>query len=444
MDKVTLDMIRLLKERTDIARDIGKIKKDAGIRVSDIQREDSLREKVVKLCDSVGLEDSIASRFLNFLIDESVRVQSTKKQTHLAMFLKAKSLEEQGKEIIHMEVGEPDFMPPLDVRDALGEAYDMGFVRYGRTGGMPQFQSALAKHVSERFGADAKSQNILVTHGARFSVFLAITTLLSPGDEIIVIEPAWPAYSDCAANSGVKVRTIHTSIKDSWEPSVDQIRDAVNPSTKMIVMNYPNNPTGKILSSNTQDEIISLAKEKNLYVLSDEVYSEYAPKDWKSILAYGYEKSIVVQSFSKSHAMTGFRIGFTISDSTIIDKMSRLQALCLTSVSEPIQYAAMKALDSDVSENPRVIRQRLEAVSDRAEQIGLEFARPDGAMYLFARAKDGEFNGTRLANSLLEHGLAVAPGEGFGEYAEFIRISACLDEKRLMKGMNILDGVLNR
>ena len=442
MDEITLEMIKLLKSRMQIAKEIGEIKKNLGKQVTDESREENLRNKVVSLCNEVGLEEPIGTKFLNFLLNESVKVQSTNKQTHLSIFLKAKSLEEQGKKIIHMEVGEPDFLPPIEVKTALEKVYDEGFLKYGQAKGLPKFRSALAKKTSETFDVNTTQENILVSPGARFSVFLAITTLLNPGDEIIVIEPAWPAYKDCALNAGVKVRSIQTTLESKWEPSIKKIEDAINSNTKMIVLNYPNNPTGKILPINLQDEIINLARKNNLFVLSDEIYAQYSYKDWKSILSYNYEKSIVTQSFSKSHAMTGFRIGYAISNPEIIDKMSKLQALCLTNVSEPIQFVALQALNADTSNNTNIVKSRLEVLIQKAKAIGLEFVEPDGSMYLFAKVPKDGFDGTEFANSLLDRGLAVAPGEGFGDCKDFIRISACQDEKALIEGMSILQNIL--
>ena len=442
MDEITLEMIKLLKARMQIAKEIGEIKKSLGKQVTDESREENLRNKVVSLCNEVGLEEPIGTKFLNFLLNESVKVQSTNKQTHLSIFLKAKSLEEQGKKIIHMEVGEPDFLPPIEVKTALEKVYDEGFLKYGQAKGLPKFRSALAKKTSETFDVNTTQENILVSPGARFSVFLAITTLLNPGDEIIVIEPAWPAYKDCALNAGVKVRAIQTTLESKWEPSIKKIEDAINSNTKMIVLNYPNNPTGKILPINLQDEIINLARKNNLFVLSDEIYAQYSYKDWKSILSYNYEKSIVTQSFSKSHAMTGFRIGYAISNPEIIDKMSKLQALCLTNVSEPIQFVALQALNADTSNNTNIVKSRLEVLIQKAKAIGLEFVEPDGSMYLFAKVPKDGFDGTEFANSLLDRGLAVAPGEGFGDCKDFIRISACQDEKALIEGMSILQNIL--
>jgi len=439
IEEITLEMIKLLKTRTDVAKQIGDAKANLGMTVTDEEREDALRSQVTKLCKEIDLDQSTALKFLNFLFNESVKVQSDNKQTHLSVFLKAKALEEEGKKIIHLEVGEPDFKPPEEVKTALAEVYDKGYGKYGSPKGITELRKALSEE------GVLPLEDIMICPGARFAVYLAINTLLNPGDEIIVIEPAWPAYKDCALNAGIKVRTIKTTLETKWEPSVEQINNTINENTKMIVLNYPNNPTGKILPRKLLDSIVQTAKEHDLYILSDEIYEYYytdgdlkAPDIWTE---YGYEKTIVTKSFSKSYAMTGYRIGWVIAEPSIIEKMSKLQALSLTNVSEPIQYAALQALKADVSGNTEIINSRLEALIKIAKDIGLEFVEPDGAMYLFAKTKYKNFDATKFSEKLLEHGVAIAPGEGFGDYKEFFRITA-IDETRLKEGMIILDTIL--
>ena len=434
IEEVTLEMIKLLKTRTDIAKQIGDAKANLGMTVTDEEREDALRKQVIKLCKEIDLDQSTALKFLNLLLNESVKVQSDGKQTHLSVFLKAKALEEEGKKIIHLEVGEPDFKPPEEVKTALAEVYDKGYGKYGPAKGITELRMALSKK------QDVDFENIMICPGARFGVYLAITTLLNPGDEIIVIEPAWPAYKDCALNAGIKVRTIKTTLETKWEPSIEQINNAINENTKMIVLNYPNNPTGKMISEDL-DSIMQAAKEHDLYVLSDEIYSDYTFKGLIDMEMEDYKKSIITKSFSKSYAMTGYRIGYVIAEPSIIEKMSKLQTLSLTNVSEPIQYVALKALDVDTFENERKIKSRLEVLVKSAKDIGLEFVEPDGAMYLFAKTKYKNFDATKFSEKLLERGVAIAPGEGFGDYKEFFRITA-IDETRLKEGMIILDSIL--
>jgi len=442
IEEITLEMIKLLKTRTDIAKQIGDAKASLGMTVTDEEREDALRSQVTKLCKEIDLDQSTALKFLNLLLNESVKVQSDGKQTHLSVFLKAKALEEEGKKIIHLEVGEPDFKPPKEVKTALEEVYDKGYGKYGSPKGIMELRTAIGIGIEGH--DEGIEDSIMICPGARFGVYLAITTLLNPGDEIIVIEPAWPAYKDCALNAGIKVRTIKTTLETNWEPSIEQINNAINENTKMIILNYPNNPTGKDLTEDMIEKIMFIAMDHDLYVLSDEIYEIYHSKGdshrWQ-LWAHNYEKSIVTKSFSKTFAMTGYRIGYTIADPSIIEKMSKLQALCLTNVSEPIQYAALQALDSDAYGNNAIIKPRLEVLVKIAKDIGLEFIEPDGAMYLFAKTKYKNFDATKFSEKLLEHGVAIAPGEGFGDYKEFFRITA-IDETRLKEGMTILDTML--
>jgi len=437
IEEVTIEMLSLLKTRTEIAQEIGKIKNKEGMSVSNESREDELRELVKRQCKEIDFDSNTALKFLNFLLNESVKVQSSESKTHLAIFLKAKELEQKGKKIIHLEVGEPDFQPPINVKKSLSEVYDKGFGKYGPAKGLPEFRTKLAEFTNENFDTKINSENVMVTPGARFGVFVSITTLLDPGDEMIVIEPAWPAYRQCAINAGIKVRTVKTTLESKWEPSIDEILSCINDNTKMIVLNYPNNPTGKILPKKLQDQIVEISKKHNLYILSDEIYSNYSNKEWTSILSYNYERSIITQSFSKSHSMTGYRIGYLISNQKIVERLVKLEALCLTNVSEPIQYTAMKSLEDDVTDNVKIMNERLVKLEEICKDMELEFVRPDGAMYIFARTKE-PINFSELSEELLNYGVAIAPGIGFGDYNEFFRISACLDIKTLIEGMDIL------
>lgn len=439
MDEITLSMVRLLKERVDVSARIGDAKRRDGLPVIDEPRESDLRERVLSEAASLGLSKDIAARFLSHLINKSAGIQSAGDSAHLAVFGRAKAMEAEGRDIIHMEVGEPDFEPPAYAGSGLLEGFRAGLTRYGLPAGDARLRGALAEDVNGRYRASMGVDNILVTPGARFAVFSAITTLLDPGDEIVIVEPAWPAYREAALYRGAKPRILHTTLEDGWEPSLDEMENILTSQSRMVVLSYPSNPTGKILPKRALDGIMEMAARHDLYVLSDEIYRDYAPRGaHRSVLEYSYPKGIVTQSFSKSHAMMGFRIGYAAASGDTIRRMTAASALCLTGVAGVIQHAALKAMNHDISANVREMRRRLDVVSEMAGKAGLEFAKPDGAMYVFARVPGAD--GMDVVEECLDRGLALAPGSGFGHYPEFIRISAGTD--RVKSGMGILHDVV--
>lgn len=430
MDSVTLEMTRLLAERTRLARMIGEAKRGRGIAVEDGAREAQLREAVLREADKSGLGRGAASRLLSVLLRESHAVQGGGRQTPASVLARARELERRGRSIIHMEVGELDLAPPPAALRALSSADRWG---YGAPEGGDELRSAIARREG------TTPDRVIVTAGARFAVFAAMASLLEPGDEVVVIEPAWPAYRDCAARAGAKTRAVRTTLEDGWTPDPAAVLEAIGPNTRMLVLNYPNNPTGRVLPKKVQDELVGTASDAGLYLLSDEIYRDYARRPPPPVT--GHEKSVSVQSFSKSHAMTGFRAGYAVADPGIISRMARVQADALTCVPTPVQGAALAALDSDISANVRAVESRMAALESAASEAGLEFARPDGAFYLFVRTGG---DGARVCSRALEEGLAVSPGEAFGDYKGFVRLSACLDEKILKEGVARLAQVLER
>jgi aspartate aminotransferase len=219
----------------------------------------------------------------------------------------------------------------------------------------------------------------------------------------------------------------------------------INTSTKLIVLNYPNNPTGKVLDEKITEKIVSLAKDNNMYLLSDEVYSDYAFNGFKSILEYDYDKSIMISSFSKGHAMTGFRVGYAIANKDIVDKMAKVQATALTSVAEPMQHCALAALKgNDPSQNKKKMKKRLDLICNRLRKISFRFFEPEGAMYVYPKFKNEiEDDDVTVVERLLDLGIAVAPGSGFGDsYRKFIRISGCQSEDLLQEGLDRLEAAM--
>jgi len=438
---ITAQIMRNVHQRTELAKQIGAIKNSLGIDVKDEKVEQEIRLMVLSLADEIGMGRDFALQLLNVLLEESEQVQVQKrlqkrqKQTHLGIFMKAKQLEASGKKIIHMEVGEPDYEPPAIVGESLVHSFRLRQYHYTDTRGIRKLRDAIA----EKEGVS--EDQVVVTPGGRFAVFSAITSLLKAGQELIVIEPAWPAYKQCADFIGARTKVLRTTLANKWMPDIRQLEEMVNPSTKMIVLNYPNNPTGKILDGKTLKTIVSIAKDNNLYLLSDEVYADYAFKKFVSIHQYGYDQSILVSSFSKCYAMTGFRVGYAVTNKDIIAKMATVQAIGITSVAEPMQHAALAALSEYPSENVRMMKKRLDFVCGKLKEMSLRFVEPEGAMYVYPELPNGE--DIKLVEKLLEKGVAIAPGSAFGDYySQFVRISACQPEKILERGLTIMASVM--
>lgn len=440
---VTADIIRLVQKRMSIASEIGNIKDNLMMKIEDISVEQDIARYVHELGTQFGLNNEFIGKLLNLLLLESINIQKAKtskkeaKLDHMAMFLKAKQLESEGKKIIHLEVGEPDYLPPVNVKNELLKTFEKKRIHYTQTNGVPMLRNLIAQERS------VKEENVIITPGARFAVFSAMVSNLSIGDELIISEPAWPAYRDCANFIGVKVKAIRTNVEQKWDLDLDQLEQLITSNTKMIVLNSPNNPTGKIIREREIDDILKLARKNDIFVLSDEVYSMYSYIPYKSILDFGYDKSIMVSSFSKSHAMTGFRVGYAISSKDIIDRISKIQAIAITSVAEPMQYAAIAAMNSNVTKNMTLIKKRLDFIKSELENLPCEFVNPDGGMYYFVRFNNS-IDVNKIIFNLLNEGVAVAPGIGFGEtYFDFIRISACQPTKLLNDGLKILKKVTN-
>lgn len=486
MKVVTNQILNLINQRMIIAKDIGAIKTKLNIEIIDDNVEQDIKNYLLQNSNHLDLNSEFSGRIVNLLINESIRIQNLERiksnkeheaalgdvdmknlkidnikdtdqhkkekhkiKTHLDVFNAAKNLESDGKNIIHLEVGEPDLLPPEEVNDGLRRIYESGRFHYTQSAGIKELRDGLSKYIyelSNRRGNNpmdlVNPNNIIVTPGGRFAIFCVFSALLKPGDEIIVIEPAWPACYDCACYLGVKTRIVKTEIEGNWEPDISEIEKYLNINTKIICLNYPNNPTGKILSKKTLESIIDLAIRKNIFILSDEVYCNYSYMKFHSITSFPYDKSILIGSFSKTFAMTGFRVGFAYAtDKNLIDKITQIQALSLTSVAEPMQYCAIQALRSDPESYTRTMRKRIEIACSILEDMPLTFTYPDGAMYIFAKIdRSLNLNDLKLVEKLLENGVAVAPGSGFGNsYSDFIRISACINEEKLLEGLGIME-----
>jgi aspartate aminotransferase len=447
-DKVrglTIQIMRTVQQRIELARQIGEVKSRLGVDIRDEKVEHDIRTRVMSLAEEIGMSTEFALQLLNVLLAESEHVQVQKselkaveKQTHLSIFSRARQLEASGKKIIHMEVGEPDYSAPARVGAALADSFRMKYYHYTDTQGIVKLRDAIAT----KEGGEISKDQVIVTPGGRFAVFSAITSLLRAGQELIVMEPAWPAYRECADFVGARTKILRTNLENKWIPDTKQLEGMINSTTKMIVLNYPNNPTGKVLDDKTIEKIVLIAKDHDLYLLSDEVYADYVFGEFRSIRKYDYAKSIVVGSFSKRYAMTGFRVGYGIANKEIISRMTSIQAVAITSVAEPMQRAALAALEVDPSENIQLMKSRLGLVCSKLKKMSLRYVDPDGAMYVYPELPKGTED-LPIVEKLLEKGVAIAPGTGFGDaYKRFVRISACQPERMLEKGLDVMASVI--
>ena len=485
MKTITQQIISLINERMEIAKRIGEIKQEMSLNIIDDKVEQEIKNFILKESDKKGLDPEFIGRIINLLISESIKIQTSeinkinqinninkvndnvffkeiekndppshsnnifsdlKIKTHMDVFNKAKQLDSLGQKIIHMEVGEPDFSPPFQVKDELCLIYDKQKYHYTETAGINNLRRKLAIYltnlIDNKKNSEIHPENIIATVGGRFAIFCTFSSMLKPGDEIIVIEPAWPAYKDIANYLGAKAKIIKTNLHERWEPDISLLENSINVNTKIICLNYPNNPTGKILDEKKLESIVDLARKNNLLILSDEVYCNFAYQKFTSILKFQYEKSIMIGSFSKTYSMTGFRVGFAYSlDKNLINKINKVQSLSLTSVAEPMQYCALAALSYNPIEYTNIMKKRIDFVCSKLNNTPFEFIYPDGAMYVFAKINEKlAIDDLSLIEKLLQKGVAIAPGSGFGEtYKNYIRISTCIDEEKLNKGLDIIN-----
>ena len=399
-----------------------------------------LIEELEEECGKLGLSEEFARRLLGLMLDEEERLRGGRPAPSglkLREFAsKVQELQRMGEKVMRLELGEPDFSAPPSVVEAACKALREGYSKYGPATGIKELRQAVASKLSERFGLDLKPENVVITAGGTFAVYGSIEAVTKPGDEVVVIEPAWPLYAHQARWLGRRVLTIRTRFEEDWDP-VEMLQEKVSKLTKLIILNYPNNPTGKILDRGSLKAILELAEDAGAWVLGDEVYMDFCYKDgFASVLELPAERKIMVNSFSKTWGMTGFRVGYIVSDPEVAMKVARAQNTAMTCIPEFVQRAALAALSDEESarRNIELIGERLKILYEELSRSKLiEVKPPEGAMYIFPRIKVDGFDSWRFAWTLLEKKrVSIAPGACFGEdYNSYLRISAVLDGEPL-------------
>jgi aspartate aminotransferase len=345
---------------------------------------------------------------------------------------KALKLESEGKKIIRLNLGDPDMATPPEIVEAAYGAMKAGKTKYSSSYG----ETKLRTKIAEVHGV--KTENVVITPGSKWAIFATMFLMLKNGGNIISPTPYWTAYDLIAKTIGAKTKLLHTNMEDGWKVDLNKLQDLIDSETKMIILNNPNNPTSKVMDSETLDGIVEIANEKGITVLSDEVYGAIAFNKTKSILDYGTDsKHILSNGFSKTFTMTGWRIGYIVANKPFVDSVTKLNQITFNNVPVFIQEAAMKGMElhAQIASNIKAkYKARADLASKKLKAAGFEFTAPDAPFYVFPRRKG--LDGTKFTLNLLDRGVAVAPGSSFGDYPEHFRISLTAPDDQIEDGLN--------
>jgi len=366
------------------------------------------------------------------------RILDVEESVPLRISALAEELKRQGKDIISLSAGEPDFDTPQSIRDAAKKAIDQGYTHYTPSKGFKDVRDAIATYLKERNGIPCSGENVLITP-TKFAIFLSIFATIEKGDEVIIPDPAWVTYEACVLLSGgkpVRVATPPDKVID-----IEGMKQVITPRTKMILLCSPSNPTGAVITRDEAKAIADIARDKNLLILSDEIYDHIiydgAPLSIASLEGM-LERTLTVGGFSKSWAMTGWRIGWLVASKEMIDATNKLQQHTLTCVPSFVQRAAIAALKEKKGVEMMVseFRKRRDRAYEMLKEIpGFRCTLPRGAFYLFPSYDIKMDSTTFCERALREHGVALTPGSAFGRSCDHhIRISYATSMENLRAG----------
>lgn len=360
------------------------------------------------------------------------RVSTLQLEGAFSVLQKARALEAQGKHIIHLEIGEPDFDSPAHVVEAGKKALDEGWTHYGPTLGYEDFRQAIATHVAETRGVPVSSAEVCVVPGGKPMIFFPILALVEPGDEVILPNPSFPTYASAVRFAGATPISIPLIEANDFSFDMQRLRDSITPRTKLLILNSPANPTGGVIPPADIAEIARLAHEHDFYVFTDEIYSRmWFDEQPRSILSEPgmKERTVLLDGFSKTYAMTGWRLGYGVMPPMLIDAMQKLLVNGVSCTASMVQRAGLAALSGDQSPVVRMMEEFSERrklfVGMLNEIPGVKCRMPNGAFYAFPNITATGYTSEVLADKLLnEAGVAALAGTAFGEYGEgYLRFS---------------------
>ena len=345
---------------------------------------------------------------------------------------------------ISLGVGEPDFKTPWSVRDAGIRSLELGRTKYTANSGLKELRGEICNYLQRRFDLHYKEENILVTVGGSEAIDLTIRAVVQPGDEVIIPEPCFVCYEPITQLTGGVPVHIATRAEDQFRLTADQLRAAITPRTKLLIFPYPNNPTGAVMSAAEMEEIAAVLRETNVLVLSDEIYSEltYGLDRHVSIASLPgmAERTIVVNGFSKSYAMTGWRLGYAAGPAPLVQVMTKIHQSCIMSAPTTSQYAAITALrqcDDQIEMMRDEYNRRRRYVVKALNEMGLTCFEPRGAFYVFPSIQISGLTSSEFCEQLLrEKEVAIIPGSAFGASGEgYARISYAYSVDHLQTAM---------
>lgn len=345
---------------------------------------------------------------------------------------------------ISLGVGEPDFKTPWSVRDAGIRSLELGRTKYTANSGLKELRGEICNYLQRRFDLHYKEENILVTVGGSEAIDLTIRAVVQPGDEVIIPEPCFVCYEPITQLTGGVPVHIATRAEDQFRLTADQLRAAITPKTKLLIFPYPNNPTGAVMSAAEMEEIAAVLRGTNVLVLSDEIYSEltYGLDRHVSIASLPgmAERTIVVNGFSKSYAMTGWRLGYAAGPAPLIKVMTKIHQSCIMSAPTTSQYAAITALrqcDDQIEMMRDEYNRRRRYVVKALNEMGLTCFEPRGAFYVFPSIQISGLTSSEFCEQLLrEKEVAIIPGSAFGASGEgYARISYAYSVDHLQTAM---------
>lgn len=370
----------------------------------------------------------------------SSRVHVLSGEGALSVFQRARELEAKGRDIVHLELGEPDFHPSHAVLTAAKAALDAGLDRYTAPSGLPQLKAAITGYLQRTRKVITDPRNVLIAPGCKMILSLVAMTLIEPGERVLYPDPGFPIYPSLIRMLGGVPTPYSLSPANGFQPDPEEIAAKITPRTKLLILNSPANPTGTVLSHEVQQSLASLAERHDLWVISDEIYARMVyDRTYTSIsmLPGMADRTVIVDGFSKSFAMTGWRLGYSVVPDALLEALQLLIVNTYTCTSEFIQYAALEALaDTNGSVDTMVgefYKRRKQFIADLNEIGGFRCHLPDGAFYAWVNIEDTGMTADALSLALLEQaGVAGISGRAFGENGRnFLRFSFASSTRRL-------------